>query len=101
MHIADALEIAREFWCICRERNCSDLATEQLAFFPWPPWKRGIAIMLPSTAALRHVSIPRQSRGLYVRSRSKRLFGVAHAAPLDVSRLKRQMGSLTRPRFQE
>ena len=47
-----------------------------------------------------YVSIPRQSRGLYVKSRSKRLFGVANAAPVEVSRSKRQMGSLTRPRFQ-
>src|SRR3984957_11092936 len=47
------------------------------------------------------VSIPRQSRGLYFMSRSKRLFGVADAAPLGVSRLKRLLGSLTRPRLQE
>ena len=29
------------------------------------------------------VNIPRQSRGLYVRSRSKRLVGVADAAPIE------------------
>src|SRR3954451_13594002 len=38
------------------------------------------------------VNIPRQSRGLYLRSRSKRLFGVANAAPVDVSRLKAATG---------
>src|SRR5712671_447201 len=38
---------------------------------------------------IRHeVNIPGQSRGLYLRSRSKRLFGVANAAPVEVSRLK-------------
>jgi hypothetical protein len=56
-----------------------------------------LAALSPSDRLL--VNIPRQSRGLYVRSRSKRLFGVANAAPVDVSRSKRQMGSLTRPRF--
>ena len=29
------------------------------------------------------VNIPRQSRGLYVKSRSKRLVGVADAAPVE------------------
>src|SRR3954447_25198221 len=37
---------------------------------------------------IRKVNIPRQSRGLYLMSRSKRLFGVANAAPVDMSRLK-------------
>jgi len=45
------------------------------------------------------VSIPRQSRGLYFKSRSKRLFGVADAAPVEVSRSKRLSGPLTRPRI--
>jgi hypothetical protein len=45
------------------------------------------------------VSIPRQSRGLYFKSRSKRLFGVADAAPVEVSRSKRLSGPLTRPRL--
>jgi hypothetical protein len=45
------------------------------------------------------VNIPRQSRGLYFKSRSKRRFGVADAAPAEASRSKRLVGSLTRPLF--
>jgi hypothetical protein len=49
--------------------------------------------------AFGKVSIPRQSRGLYFKSRSKRLIGVADAAPVEVSRSRRLSRSLTRPRL--
>src|SRR6266446_6406839 len=42
----------------------------------------------PRIFCYRKVNIPRQSRGRYLWSRSKRLFGVANAAPVEVSRLK-------------
>src|SRR3954469_1305954 len=45
-------------------------------------------IQIESTHVIDIENIPRQSRGLYLRSRSKRLFGVANAAPVEVSRLK-------------
>src|SRR3954463_16478370 len=43
-------------------------------------------------AAPLTAGVPRQSQGLYFRSRSKRLFGVADADPVGVSGMMRLLG---------
>jgi hypothetical protein len=73
--------------------GCRRLATTPAATAS-PIYKMTIGI-----AVVARVSIPRQSRGLYFKSRSKRPFGVADAAPVEVSRSQRLSGPLTRPRI--